>query len=129
MWRPACQTLPKALDILSATAGVVPGLLKALAILFRHILKNSTSTYEGPGSQFFRTTTGIQSGPAEENNQDFWWTLSQQCKQENKMAQTNSFHATGRFLYQTHKKHHTNFDALQWSNIWNQPYHVFVFFF
>ena len=40
-------------------------------VSFRHILKNSTSTYEGPGSQFFRTTTGIQSGPAEENNQDF----------------------------------------------------------
>ena len=34
LWRrPACQTLSKALDILSATARVTPGLLKALAIL------------------------------------------------------------------------------------------------
>ena len=29
----------------------------------RHILKSSASTYESSGSQFFRTTTGIQSGP------------------------------------------------------------------
>ena len=34
MWRrPACQSLSKALDISSATAQVVPDLLKALAIL------------------------------------------------------------------------------------------------
>ena len=33
MWRPACQTLSKALDISSATAWVAPDLLKALAIL------------------------------------------------------------------------------------------------
>ena len=30
---------------------------------FRHILKSSASIYESSGSQFFRTTTGIQSGP------------------------------------------------------------------
>ena len=29
----------------------------------RHILKSLASTYESPGSQFCRTTTGIQSGP------------------------------------------------------------------
>ena len=34
MWRkPACQTLPKALDISSATAQIAPDLLKALEIL------------------------------------------------------------------------------------------------
>ena len=30
---------------------------------FRHIMKNSASIYENWGSQFFRTTTGIQSRP------------------------------------------------------------------
>ena len=30
---------------------------------FRHILKSSASMYESSDSQFFRTTTGIQSGP------------------------------------------------------------------
>ena len=30
---------------------------------FRHIMKRSASIYESWGSQFFRTTTGIQSGP------------------------------------------------------------------
>ena len=30
---------------------------------FRHLLKSLVSTYESSGSQFFRTTTGIQSGP------------------------------------------------------------------
>ena len=30
---------------------------------FRHILKSSASMYESSGSQFFRTTTGIHSGP------------------------------------------------------------------
>ena len=30
---------------------------------FRHLLKSSASMYKGSGSQFFRTTTGIQSGP------------------------------------------------------------------
>ena len=30
---------------------------------FRHILKSSASMYESSGSQVFRTTTGIQSGP------------------------------------------------------------------
>ena len=30
---------------------------------FRHILKSSASIYESSGSQFFRITTGIQSGP------------------------------------------------------------------
>ena len=30
---------------------------------FRHIFKSSASMYESSGSQFFRTTTGIQSGP------------------------------------------------------------------
>ena len=29
---------------------------------FRHILKSSASMYESSGSQFFRTTTGIQLG-------------------------------------------------------------------
>ena len=28
----------------------------------RHLLKNSASVYESPGSHFFRNTTGIQSG-------------------------------------------------------------------
>ena len=30
---------------------------------FRHIFKSSASMYESSGSQFFRTTTGTQSGP------------------------------------------------------------------
>ena len=30
---------------------------------FRHILKNSANMYETSGSQFFRTTTEMQSGP------------------------------------------------------------------
>ena len=30
---------------------------------FRHILNSSASMCESSGSQFFRTTTGIQSGP------------------------------------------------------------------
>ena len=30
---------------------------------FRYISKSSASMYESSGSQFFRTTTGIQSGP------------------------------------------------------------------
>ena len=30
---------------------------------FRHILKSTASMYESSGSQFFKTTTGIQSGP------------------------------------------------------------------
>ena len=30
---------------------------------FRHILKSSASMYESSGSQFFRISTGIQSGP------------------------------------------------------------------
>ena len=30
---------------------------------FRHVLKSSASMYESSGSQFFRTTTEIQSGP------------------------------------------------------------------
>ena len=29
----------------------------------RHILKSSASMYESSGSKFFRTTTGMQSGP------------------------------------------------------------------
>ena len=33
----------------------------------RHILKSSASMYESSGSQFFRTTTGIQSGPKDTN--------------------------------------------------------------
>ena len=31
--------------------------------LFRHLLKSSASMSESSGSQFFRTTTGIQLGP------------------------------------------------------------------
>ena len=30
---------------------------------FRHILRSLASIHESAGSQFFRTTTGIQSGP------------------------------------------------------------------
>ena len=30
---------------------------------FRHILKSSANMYESSGSHFFRTTTGMQSGP------------------------------------------------------------------
>ena len=30
---------------------------------FRHIMKSSTSMCENSGTQFFRTITGIQSGP------------------------------------------------------------------
>ena len=30
---------------------------------FRHLLKSSASMYKSSGSQFFRTTTSIQSGP------------------------------------------------------------------
>ena len=30
---------------------------------FRHLLKSLASMYESSGSQFFRTTTGIESGP------------------------------------------------------------------
>ena len=30
---------------------------------FRHMLRSSTSMYGSSGSQFFRTTTGIKSGP------------------------------------------------------------------
>ena len=30
---------------------------------FRQLLKSLASMYESSGSQFFRTTTGIQSGP------------------------------------------------------------------
>ena len=30
---------------------------------FRHILKSSASMYESSDPQFFRTTTGLQSGP------------------------------------------------------------------
>ena len=42
MWRrPTCQTLSKALDILSATAWVAPDLLKALAILWDTTVKRS----------------------------------------------------------------------------------------
>ena len=37
--------------------------LESRLIWKRHILKSSASMYESPVSQFFRTTTGIQSGP------------------------------------------------------------------
>ena len=40
--RPACQTLSKALDILSATARVAPDLLKALIILSNTTVRRST---------------------------------------------------------------------------------------
>ena len=30
---------------------------------FRHMLKSSASMYQSSSSQFFRTTTGLQSGP------------------------------------------------------------------
>ena len=37
--------------------------LESRLIWKRHILKSSASMYESPVSQFFRTSTGIQSGP------------------------------------------------------------------
>ena len=42
---------------------------------FRHILKSSASMYESSGSQFFRTTTGIQSGPDALNESRFVMTF------------------------------------------------------
>ena len=42
---------------------------------FRHILKSSASVYECSGSQFFRTTTGIQSGPDAFDESRFIMTL------------------------------------------------------
>ena len=39
------------------------------------ILKSSTSMYERSGSQFFRTATGIQSGPDTFNESRFFMTL------------------------------------------------------
>ena len=38
---------------------------------FKHILKSSASKYEGSGSQFFRTSTGIQSRPLT-NHSSLW---------------------------------------------------------
>ena len=47
MWRrPACQTLWKALDISSATVGVAPDLLKALAILSDTTVRRSAVDQE-----------------------------------------------------------------------------------
>ena len=47
MWRkPACQTLPKALDISSATARVAPDLLKALVILSDATARRSAVDWE-----------------------------------------------------------------------------------
>ena len=37
------------------------------------ILKSSASMYESSGSQFFRTTTGIQSGPDTFDNSSLLW--------------------------------------------------------
>ena len=42
---------------------------------FRHILKSSASMYESSGSKFFRTTTGIQSGPDAFDEQRFVMTF------------------------------------------------------
>ena len=41
----------------------------------RHILKSSASVYESSGSQSFRTTTGIQSGPDTFNESRFILTF------------------------------------------------------
>ena len=66
LWRrPACQTLPKALDISSATAQVAPDLLKALAILPGATVRRSAVDREGlkpywksqKGSYFSRWAT------------------------------------------------------------------------
>ena len=43
---------------------------------FRHILKSSACMYESSGSQFFRTTTGIESGPDAFNESGFAMTFS-----------------------------------------------------
>ena len=42
---------------------------------FRDILKSSASMYESSDSQFFRTTTGIQSGPDPFNKSSFVMTF------------------------------------------------------
>ena len=54
------------MDISSVIARVAPDLLKALAILSDTTVRRSAVDREdlkSSGSQFFRTTTGIQSGP------------------------------------------------------------------
>ena len=43
--------------------------------LFHHILKNSDSMNESSGSQVFRTTTGIQSGPDTFDESKFFMTF------------------------------------------------------
>ena len=71
MWRrPAWQTLLKALDISSATARVVPGLLKALAILSDVTVKRSAVDREnlkpywksGKSTHFSRWSTSLLFG-------------------------------------------------------------------
>ena len=42
---------------------------------FRHILNSSASIYESSGSQFFRTTTGIKSGPHAFDESRFFMTF------------------------------------------------------
>ena len=42
---------------------------------FRHILERSASIYKSSGSQFFRTTTGIQSGPVAFDESRFFMTF------------------------------------------------------
>ena len=42
---------------------------------FRHVLKSSASMHESSGSQFFRTTTGIKSGPDAFDESRFIMTL------------------------------------------------------
>ena len=41
LWRPACQTLSKTLDISSATDHIAPSLLKALAIILNTIVRKA----------------------------------------------------------------------------------------
>lgn len=66
------ETLPQASGISYGSAGVAPGMLKALAILIAQIvqraaikrknqkkIKGSVNMYESSGYQLFRTATGI----------------------------------------------------------------------
>ena len=44
---------------------------------FRHILKSSSSTYESSGSQFCRTTPGIESEPGAFDESRFHYLFNQ----------------------------------------------------
>ena len=47
---------------------------------YRHILESSASMYGSSGSHFFRTITGIQSGPGGFNESRFVMTFSTMCR-------------------------------------------------